>query len=83
MLRSTTIGRLKIETRPMILIKWVDENDKEGSMFLQQAETVRVVGLDNKAKSITALKEGEIVLGWCDIGAKHIGASISSTVTER
>jgi len=83
LLRSATIGRLKIETRPMILIKWVDENDKEGSMFLQQAETVRVVGLDNKTKSITALKEGEIVLGWCDIGAKHIGASISSTVTER
>ena len=83
MLRSATIGRLKIEMRPMILIKWVDENDKEGSMFLQQAETVRVVGLDKKTKSITALKEGEIVKGWCDIGARHIGVSISSTVTER
>lgn len=82
-LRSATIGRLKIEVRPMILIKWIDENDKEGSMFLQQAETVRVVGLDNKTKSITALKEGEIVLGWCDMGARHIGASISSNVTER
>ena len=83
MSRSATIGRLKIEIRPMILIKWVDENDKEGSMFLQQAETVRVVGLDKKTKSITALKEGEIVIGWCDIGARHIGVSISSTVTER
>jgi len=82
-LRSATIGRLKIEVRPMILIKWVDENDKEGSMFLQQAETVRVVGLDKKTKSITALKKGEIVMGWCDIGARHIGVSISSTVTER
>jgi len=83
MSRSATIGRLKIEIRPMILIKWVDENDKEGSMFLQQAETVRVVGLDKKTKSITALKEGEIVIGWCDTGARHIGVSISSTVTER
>jgi len=83
MLRSATIGRLKIEVRPMMLIKWVDENDKEGSMFLQQAETVRVVGLDKKTKSITALKKGEIVMGWCDIGARHIGVSISSTVTER
>ncbi|MEZ8002053.1 MAG: 3-dehydroquinate synthase II [Candidatus Poseidoniaceae archaeon] len=83
MIRSATIGRLKIEIRPMLLIKWLDENDKEGSMFLQQAETVRVVGLNNKTKSITALKEGEIVLGWCDVGARHIGASISSIVTER
>jgi len=82
-LRSATIGRLKIEIRPMLLIKWLDENDKEGSMFLQQAETVRVVGLDNKTKSITALKEGEVVLGWSDVGARHIGTSISSIVTER
>ena len=83
MLRNATIGRLKIEIRPMLLIKWVDENDKEGSMFLQQAETVRVVALDGKTKSITALKEGDVVLGWCDVGARHIGASISSIVTER
>ena len=83
MLRNATIGRLKIEIRPMLLIKWVDENDKEGSMFLQQAETVRVVALDGKTKSITALKKGDVVLGWCDVGARHIGASISSIVTER
>ena len=81
--RSATIGRLKIEIRPMILIKWVDENNKEGSMFLQQAETVRVVGLDKKTKSITALKVGESVIGWSDMGARHIGASISSSVCER
>ena len=81
--RSATIGRLKIEIRPMILIKWIDENNKEGSMFLQQAETVRVVGLDKKSKSITALKVGESVIGWSDMGARHIGASISSSVCER
>ena len=81
--RSASIGRLKIEIRPMILIKWIDENDKEGSMFLQQAETVRVVGFDKQIKSITKLKIGEDVIGWSDIGARHIGASISSAVTER
>lgn len=81
--RSASIGRLKIEIRPMVLIKWIDENDKEGSMFLQQAETVRVVGFDKQIKSITKLKIGEDVIGWSDIGARHIGASISSAVTER
>tara|TARA_B110000444_G_scaffold19933_1_gene16599 strand:+ start:22488 stop:23516 length:1029 start_codon:yes stop_codon:yes gene_type:complete len=81
--RSVSIGRLKIEQRPMILVKWTDENDKEGSMFLQQAETVRVVGLDKKTKSITALKHGDLVIGWSDMGARHVGALISSSVTER
>ena len=81
--RSATVGRLKIELRPMILVKWIDENDKEGNMFLQQAETVRVVGPDKKPQSITALKPGDIVMGWSDMGARHIGAPISSAVTER
>jgi 3-dehydroquinate synthase II len=83
MQRSATVGRLKIELRPMILVKWIDENNKEGNMFLQQAETVRVVGLDKKTKSITALKPGDIVIGWSDMGSRHIGAPISSAVTER
>ena len=81
--RSATIGRLKIETRPMVLLKWTDGNDKEGCMFMQQAETVRVIGLDSYPVSITTVKPGDEILGWCDSAARHIGASISSSVTER
>lgn len=81
--RSATIGRLKIETRPMVLIKWTDGNDKEGCMFMQQAETVRVIGLDSSPVSVTTVKPGDEILGWCDSAARHIGASISSSVTER
>ncbi len=81
--RSATVGRLKIELRPMILVKWIDENNKEGNMFLQQAETVRVVGVDKKTKSITGLKPGDLVIGWSEMGSRHIGAPISSAVTER
>lgn len=81
--RSATIGRLKIEIRPMVLIRWIDENNKEGSMFLQQAETVRVISQDNRPISVTSLEEGDKILGWCQKGARHIGAEISSTVSER
>jgi 3-dehydroquinate synthase II len=83
MQRSATIGRLKIEIRPMLMLNWVDENDKEGSMFLQQAETVRVIGQDSQPLSITELKKGDVILGWCQKGARHIGVSISSNVSER
>lgn len=81
--RSAMIGRLKIEIRPMVLIRWIDENNKEGSMFLQQAETVRVISQDNRPISVTSLKEGDKILGWCQKGGRHIGAEISSTVSER
>jgi 3-dehydroquinate synthase II len=81
--RSATVGRLKIEIRPMVLIRWIDENNKEGSMFLQQAETVRVISQDNRPISVTSLEKGDKILGWCQKGARHIGAEISSTVSER
>jgi len=81
--RSLTIGRIKIERRPMLLFRWVDENHKEGHMFLQQAETVRAVGANGNPMSVTTLKIGDQILGCVDNGARHIGAAISSTVNER
>ncbi|MGB1819258.1 MAG: 3-dehydroquinate synthase II, partial [Candidatus Poseidoniaceae archaeon] len=41
--RTATVGRVKIERRPFILFKWIDENDNEAGALLQQAETVRLV----------------------------------------
>ena len=81
--RTVTIGRIKIERRPMLLFRWVDENHKEGHMFLQQAETVRAVGANGYPVSVTTLKIGDQILGCVDNGARHIGAAISSTVNER
>ena len=47
------------------------------------AETVRVIGEDKRPKSITSLKKCDCILGWCQKGARHIGAEISSNVSER
>ena len=50
--RSASLGRLKIERRPLILLRWVDENDNEAQALFQQAETVRIVDLTSMPKSI-------------------------------
>ncbi|MEJ6562460.1 MAG: 3-dehydroquinate synthase II [Euryarchaeota archaeon] len=81
--RNVVIGRLKIEQRPLLLFRWEYENDKEGHMFLQQAETVRAVDSTGTAISVTSLAIGDEILGWSDAGARHIGVTISSTVSER
>ena len=67
----------------MLILNWIDENNKEGCMFLQQAETVRVIGQDCQPLSVTELKKGDVILGWSQKGARHIGVSISSSVSER
>lgn len=82
-IRQAVIGRLKVEQRPLLLFRWVNENDKEGHMFLQQAETVRAVDTLGKPMSVTSLVPGDRILGWSDVGSRHIGVTISSVVSER
>ena len=82
-MRQAVVGRLKVEQRPLLLFRWVNENDKEGHMFLQQAETVRAVDTFGVPVSVTSLVAGDRILGWSDEGARHIGVTISSLVSER
>ena len=81
--RVAQIGRLKIEKRPFLHIYWHNIFDKPSSMFLQQAETVRLVCSDGGLISITSIKKGDKILGWNDIGSRHIGEKINSKVSER
>lgn len=81
--RIAQIGRLKIEKRPFLHIYWHNIFDKPASMFLQQAETVRLIKSDGGLVSITSLKKGDSILGWNDLGSRHIGEKINSRVSER
>ncbi|MDP6333115.1 MAG: 3-dehydroquinate synthase II [Candidatus Poseidoniaceae archaeon] len=81
--RIARIGRLKIEKRPFLAIYWHNLFDKPSSIFLQQAETVRLINSSGELVSVTSLKVGDIVLGWNGEGSRHIGESISSKVEER
>ena len=82
-MRQAVIGRLKVEQRPLLLFRWMNENHKGGHMFLQQAETVRAVDLLGNPLSVTSLVPGDRILGWSDHGGRHIGVTISSLVSER
>jgi 3-dehydroquinate synthase II len=81
--RTATIGRLKIEKRPFLTFYWHNLFDKPSSIFLQQAETVRLINSSGELISVTSIKVGDIILGWSGEGSRHIGESISSKVEER
>jgi len=81
--RIARIGRLKIEKRPFLTIYWDNLFDKPSSIFLQQAETVRLINSSGKSISVTSLKVGDTIIGWNGEGSRHIGESISSMVDER
>ncbi len=82
-LRTASIGRMKIETRPFILLMFKDENANEGHVFIQQAETVRLVLETGKACSVTDLTVGDRFIGHSSTSTRHVGQSISAPSEER
>ena len=82
-LRLATIGRMKIERRPFILLRFKDENANEGHVFIQQAETVRLVLENGGAHSVTNLCVGERIFGCSFSTTRHVGQSISAPSEER
>jgi len=59
--RRATVGRSKIERRPMLMIK-AQVGDEVGGIIAQDAETIRFVKPGGHLVSVTHLKKGDIVL---------------------
>ena len=74
---SATIGRLKIETRPLILIRF-RINGKKGQIVVQQAETVRLVSPSKEPISVTALSEGDSISIISDSRMRHVGIAVDT-----
>lgn len=79
--RKSYVGRVKIEKRPMILIK-ARYNDKYGSIILQNAETIKLVAPDGKHLSVADLKEGDRVLAYIGEKARHFGIAVEESIIE-
>ncbi len=80
--KSATIGRLKIENRPFLLIKWTDEDNNQGGTLLQQAETVRLVLPSRELISITEIRPKDKIFGITFKTGRHIGIPIKAEVSE-
>ncbi len=79
--RRSYVGRVKIEKRPMMLIK-AKVNGIEGSIILQNAETIKLVNKEGKHVSVTDLKEGDKVLVHIGEKARHFGVKVEETIIE-
>lgn len=79
---SAIIGRVKVEVRPMLFIEAVTSNGKKGSVFLQNAETIRVVSAEGKPVSVVGLKEGDEILCHTDNAGRHFGMRVEENISE-
>lgn len=76
------IGRVKVEKRPMLLIKAKLADGTEGAVFLQNAETIRLVRPGGKTVSVVSLQTGDTVLCRPDTAGRHFGVRITEDITE-
>ncbi len=80
--RRSYVGRVKIEKRPLILIRAI-ANGEEGTVILQNAETIKLVNPEGKHVSVANLKEGDEVLVWVGAKARHFGVRVDEFIIER
>ena len=78
---SLVVGRVKIEQRPLLLVEAMGP-DGEVSMILQNAETIRLVGMEGQAISVVNLHPGDVVLGRVEAAGRHFGHKINESIVE-
>ncbi|TLX66278.1 MAG: 3-dehydroquinate synthase [Thaumarchaeota archaeon] len=74
--RRATVGRSKIENRPMLMIK-AQIGDEIGGIIAQNAETIRFVKPNGHLVSVTHLKKGDMVLAYAkQATGRHFGMEV-------
>ncbi len=80
-----TIGRVKVEVRPMLLVRAkveTPEGTREGAVFLQNAETIRLTRPNGEPVSVVSLREGDEILARLDTAGRHFGMRITEDIKE-
>ncbi len=80
-IRPATIGRLKIERRPFLLVRFA-AGQHSGQVLAQQAETVRFIGEANTL-SVTSLAAGDQITVQISSGMRHVGRELAGEMNER
>jgi 3-dehydroquinate synthase II len=78
---EATVGRVKIERRPLVLIEAICEGEK-GSILLQNAETIRLTAPGGEPVSVSQLQIGDSVLVAAEPGGRHFGMKVEETIRE-
>jgi 3-dehydroquinate synthase II len=80
--KKATIGRVKIERRPLLFIE-AEADGRKITAILQNAETIKLVATDGSSIAVTKLKPGDKVLARLEDAGRHFGMKIEETIIEK
>jgi 3-amino-4-hydroxybenzoic acid synthase len=81
--RRVTVGRVKIETRPLLSIDAVAESGEQVNLIVQDDWHVRVLGPGATVLNSTELRPGDEVLGYLPGRERHVGYPIDELCYEQ
>lgn len=80
--REALVGRAKIELRPLLIVK-AKCGDEEATIVLQNAETIRLTGINGEPISVVKLRRGDKILGYRTEGGRHFGIKVTERIKEK
>jgi 3-dehydroquinate synthase II len=81
--RKSTVGRSKIETRPLIMLR-AEGGGESGTVILQNAETIRLMTREGNLLSVTEVRIGDEVLGYAKPATgRHFGMEVNEYIVEK
>lgn len=81
--RMVTVGRVKIESRPLLSIEAVAPNGQTVNLILQDDWHVRVLGPGGVVFNSTELKPDDVLLGYLPTEDRHVGYPIDEFCLEQ
>jgi len=78
-----TVGRVKIESRPLLSVDAVAPNGVTVNLILQDDWHVRVLGPDAVVLNSTELRPGDRILGHLPTADRHVGYPIEEFCREQ
>lgn len=80
--RELSVGRVKIEVRPLLLVKG-EAAGRELNVIVQDDWHIRLMGADGKPQNATMVRPGDKLLAYvCDPG-RHVGIKVDETIIEK
>ncbi|MFF7069318.1 3-dehydroquinate synthase II [Streptomyces pseudovenezuelae] len=81
--RRIVVGRVKLESRPLLTIRAVSPEGVEVSLTVQDDWHVRVLGPGAAVLNVTELKAGDQLLGYIATDKRHVGWPVAEFCIEK
>jgi 3-dehydroquinate synthase II len=76
------VGRVKVERRPLLLVRAEGPGGASHSVILQNAETIRLVDGSGRTVSVAKLSVGDSVLLAEERAGRHFGVAVEESIRE-